>query len=379
MSTVNLQEVLIVNGIGIILMIFLLCMRSDRIKKRTVRDTIYDAMIWFTIAGSAAETLTIFIDGKVFPGCIPLNYFLNTFCFMSTCCNAALWCMYVDLRIFNSMHRLRKRAVFLMIPFLADFALCMINLSGNGIVFKISEENVYKRGPFATVMFGILMFYLIYSICLADRSKTSGLYLQRFPTYYYVIPAMAGAIIQALMYGITLGWTATAIALLFVQIQVQSMDSLIDSLSGLYNRRYLDNVLEHLKRHHKRPVYGVMMDVNSFKQINDNYGHSEGDNAIRAIGQILSDAVPDCGIAIRYAGDEFILLLSTKSESIVKDTIDCVNDNIEKYNSLKKPEFKLSISMGYGRFDDKSGDTEAFIREIDRKMYEAKEKYYMER
>lgn len=376
MSTINLQEVIIVNGIGIILMFFLLKMRFENVQKRQGREYIYDAMIWLTITGNAAELLTILIDGKLFWGCIALSYFLNSLCFLCASCVGFLWCLYVDLRIFNSWYRIRKRIKYLLLPFLADVILCFINLGGNGILFTITKDNVYQRGTLVMIVYVVLFFYFIYSICLVDRSKKKGLYVQRFPTYYYVVPCMIGTLIQGLIYGITLGWVAVAIALLFVYIQLQSLNSLVDSLSGLYNRRYLDNILEHLKRDPKRSVYGVMMDVNGFKKINDSFGHSEGDKVIRNIGRILSDSIPECGIAIRYAGDEFILLLNTESEDVIKNTINLVNRNVEGFNITKKSACELSLSIGYVKYDAAAGDTEAFLKAMDQRMYAEKEKYY---
>ena len=97
------------------------------------------------------------------------------------------------------------------------------------------------------------------------------------------------------------------------------------------------------------------------------------------MGKILSDSIPDCGIAIRYAGDEFIVLLSTESEEVVVDTIQKVQQNVERFNTLKKSGYQLSLSMGYERFDEETGDTEAFLLAIDKRMYEEKGKYYRER
>lgn len=376
LNTVNLQEVLIVNGIGIVLMVFLLLMRFENIQKKSNREWLYDAMIWLTITGCSVEAVTFLIDGRIFKGCVPLAYFLNSICFISTCCVGFLWCLYVDLRIFNSLHRIRKSMKYLIIPLLIDVMMCLVNLNGCGILFTISEDNIYRRGRFSIITYIILFFYFIYSICLVDRSKKRGLYVQRFPTSYFVIPCMIGTIVQGMMYGITLGWTAVALAFLFVYIQLQSLNSLVDPLSGLYNRRYLDNILEHLQRNPKRSVYGVMMDVNNFKKINDNFGHSQGDDAIRNIGKILSDSIPNCGIAIRYAGDEFILLLSTDSMDVVNDTMDQIQHNIDRFNESKKGGYQLSLAMGYEYFDPKSGDTQAFLLAMDKRMYDAKEKYY---
>lgn len=376
MSTVNLQEILIVNGLGITLMIFLLLMRRRNVQKRYYIEKLYGTMIWLTIMGCAVETLSFLVDNRVFFGCIPLSYLLNSLCFLGTSCVGFLWCLYVELRIFNSLQKVWKSIKYLVIPFAVIVLICLVNLSGCGILFTISEENVYRRGTLVGLVYVVLFIYFLYSISLVDRSRKNGLYIHNFPTSYFVIPCMIGTLIQGAMYGIALGWTSVALALLFVYIQLQSLNALVDPLSGLYNRRYLDNVLDHLQHNEKHAVYGIMIDVNGFKKINDSFGHSAGDDAIRNIGQILSDSLPKCGIAIRYAGDEFILLLNTEEEAVAKDTIQKLHRNVERFNQLKKRKYQLSLSAGYERFDAKTGDTESFLLAMDKRMYAAKREYY---
>ena len=101
-----------------------------------------------------------------------------------------------------------------------------------------------------------------------------------------------------------------AVALIFVQMQSYAESLYMDELSGLYNRRYFNAVLAEKKIASHKSLYGIMMDVNDFKCINDNLGHSTGDKAICTLGNILIRSIPDDGMAIRYAGDEFIVLLS---------------------------------------------------------------------
>ena len=62
----------------------------------------------------------------------------------------------------------------------------------------------------------------------------------------------------------------------------------MDETSGLFNRKYMNFYLEKAHKTNPRQLYGIMMDVNDFKKINDRYGHSMGDRAIREIGKILS-------------------------------------------------------------------------------------------
>ena len=96
---------------------------------------------------------------------------------------------------------------------------------------------------------------------------------------------------------------------------------------------------------------GIMIDVNDFKRINDVYGHSKGDDAIRNIGRILSDSVPDDAMIIRYAGDEFIILIRTDNEEIVKKTIQHVEENAEMFNNSLTEPYTLTFAMGYSKMD----------------------------
>ena len=149
----------------------------------------------------------------------------------------------------------------------------------------------------------------------------------------------------------------------------------MDELSGLYNRRYLKAVLAKRKNTDANSLYGIMMDVNDFKYINDSFGHSMGDKAISTMGNILFKSIPDAGIAIRYAGDEFIVLLTDADKACVLATINEINKNISGFNDSKAEPFELSVSMGYAEFG-KDDNAEVFLRNMDDKMYEEKRRYH---
>ena len=378
MDSGNMAEIIIVNGIGIFLMVFLLLTRIENVEKRFAGDKIFDSMIWITIVGCGVEAATFFIDGKVFFGCRVLSYILNSFCFLGTGLLGFLWCLFVDFRIFNSVRRMRKKAKVLAIPFAIDVVLVLINLTGCGIIFTVSENNVYERGSLVFMTYLILFLYFIYSLFLVDTSKKGGLHLRFFPVYYFVIPCMLGTVIQGMVYGITIGWTSVAIAFIFVSIQTQSLNALVDPLSGLYNRIYMDCIISQFKQNMKYCIYGIMIDVNDFKRINDVYGHSKGDDAIRAIGMILTDSIPDNGLAIRYAGDEFIVFIRTDREEFVQKIMGQVEENVEKFNSLEEEPFRISLAMGYSRYEPSSGNVEQFLSAMDEKMYEAKTQHYQQ-
>ena len=110
-----------------------------------------------------------------------------------------------------------------------------------------------------------------------------------------------------------------------------------DCLTGLYNREYLEFL--HKRACNKKDcwVSGIMIDLNGFKQINDNYGHAEGDLALCIVADLLLKSFSEYGVVTRYAGDEFVIMLNYRH---LKSKSSCLkNREIVK---LKKKEMHSS-------------------------------------
>ncbi len=113
----------------------------------------------------------------------------------------------------------------------------------------------------------------------------------------------------------------------------------------------------------------VYFDIDNFKQINDKYGHIEGDEVLKQIGQSLSDVVREVDIPCRYGGDEFCLILP---DCNIKDA-KVVCQRLIKLFTAKFPDFSLSIGIAE-KAPDKQIDGADLIKIADKKMYLAKEK-----
>ena len=368
------EEIFMANGAAIIMMAFLLYCRRRNRESIHADDRIYDWMTLITLLGAVIDTLTFLVDGQSFVGARFLNYLTNSLVYMGTVVIGFLWCLYVDLHIYKNHARYRRNLRYVAIPLLFEFVCLLYNLCGNGIMFTISADNMYSRGFYSIIGYISVYLYLLYSIYLVYHSREEGVNLDFFPIFYFIGPCVLGIVIQFLCYGITSSWISVAISLTFVQMQVYSENISTDSLSGLYNRRYLDRVLANKERLSRFSVFGIMMDVNDFKQINDRYGHSMGDQAIRVMGNILSKALPDGGIPIRYAGDEFVALLICEDPNEVFATMTEINRRLDVFNRSGAEPFKISVSMGYAKLDP--SDTETFLREMDERMYEEKRRYH---
>jgi diguanylate cyclase (GGDEF)-like protein len=151
--------------------------------------------------------------------------------------------------------------------------------------------------------------------------------------------------------------------------------ALTDDLTGLYNRRgFLASATHHL-RLAKRNDEGLLLffaDVNNLKQINDSYGHREGDRALIHTADALEQTFRDSDILARLSGDEFAVLAaeaSIENEDAIRRRLE---HNLEKSHDDESP-YALSISIGVARFDPKRPASLAgLMGRADQAMYEQK-------
>lgn len=119
-----------------------------------------------------------------------------------------------------------------------------------------------------------------------------------------------------------------------------------------------------------------MLDLNDFKHINDNYSHEEGDKALVAFADILVKTVGAEGIVVRFAGDEFIILMPKYKNIELTEYKDRINANLEKYNETSGKPYKLSAAIGGRVFDPKHDNMNDLVNQIDALMYSDKHEYY---
>lgn len=147
--------------------------------------------------------------------------------------------------------------------------------------------------------------------------------------------------------------------------------SMIDDLTGLYNRRKLEQELsKKMVLLRTGPVYFfiVSLDMDGLKSINDTYGHLEGDVALKAYADILRENAQGKNMAFRVGGDEFTLFLDTDDESCVKEILGKVEKGIDAYNARSGKPYLLSGSMGYAEYKPEDELTNC-IKRADINMY----------
>ncbi|MEN3028402.1 MAG: GGDEF domain-containing protein [Aquificaceae bacterium] len=147
--------------------------------------------------------------------------------------------------------------------------------------------------------------------------------------------------------------------------------SMIDPLSGLYNRRFAESFLEksfNLWKRYGQPFGLMFMDIDNFKEINDKQGHLMGDRVIQKISSYLKALLRSSDVACRYGGDEFLIILPNTSLA------DCEKVALRVFNSVECLQFPfpVSVSMGLTHPIEQDEKYEDLIERADIAMYRAK-------
>lgn len=243
------------------------------------------------------------------------------------------------------------------------------------LVFSVSDGR-YQRG-FAYIIFLIFAaFYILDSLFLyVKRVKKNGS-LKLFPVHIFLIPVILGIVIQAFFVEIAITWTSIAISVAGIMTALKNEIIFTDCLTGLYNRVYLEFL--HKRACNKKDcwVSGIMIDLNGFKQINDNYGHAEGDLALCIVADLLRKSFSEYGVVTRYAGDEFVIMLNTTDDQLIQKIIKSAKKNFVTENEKNDKPYQLSASMGYAITNLSNETIDDFMNRIDEQMYQDKMKYY---
>lgn len=146
--------------------------------------------------------------------------------------------------------------------------------------------------------------------------------------------------------------------------------SIIDSLTGVWNRKYMEEKLEELKNSNNLSV--VMFDIDHFKEINDLYGHQEGDNILKEIAKTINSCLRYDDILTRYGGEEFLLILPNTLDSTAYILANKIRKKIMNSVKAGNDNKKVTISGGVAALKN-FDNVEEMIKCADDNLYYAKE------
>jgi diguanylate cyclase (GGDEF)-like protein len=152
----------------------------------------------------------------------------------------------------------------------------------------------------------------------------------------------------------------------------------IDMLTGLYNRRFLEDYARKLiaiAKRRQKPVGLIMMDLDHFKTFNDIYGHEIGDRILRHFAKAVTSPMRETNLAARYGGEEFVVILpdtSAQACQLVAERIRKAVMLMVVPSNTDKPLPQVTVSMGIAAFPDHGQTLEEVIQASDKALYESK-------
>lgn len=170
---------------------------------------------------------------------------------------------------------------------------------------------------------------------------------------------------------IVLARVSTHITLKQQRDALQKM-ALHDQLTNLYNRRYLMEAAEQKmaqSRRHESSLCVLMLDVDHFKKVNDNYGHAVGDSVLKIVAEILQRQSRKDDIAARIGGEEFVLLLGQCNKPDATKRAEQLRLEIEQANP---EDIRVTVSIGLAEYQQQE-NFDALLSLADQRLYQAKE------
>lgn len=346
---------------------------SNRQRMNSSRDMrMVTRMMIITAVSNIADCCVFYLDSSLGWVSNVLLFISGSWLFMGNVLIGYTWARFLTMHLNIPFSKTRNRIYHL--GGLIACVLLTVNVFYPLVFSNINGE--YKRGPAYSVFLVLAFLYIADSMYLYIKCRRRAGTLKLFPVEVFLVPTLVGVVVQALFVEIAITWTSIAVAIAGIMTALKNETIFLDHLTGLYNRVYLEFLHKQSRKKKNSWVSGIMVDLNGFKEINDNFGHAEGDIALIITADVLRKSFGEYGVITRYAGDEFIVMLNTTDEQLVRGLIEQAKKNFDEENASNNKPYKLSASMGYAMADLSAETKDAFMNRIDRRMYEDKKAYY---
>ena len=230
------------------------------------------------------------------------------------------------------------------------------------------------------LMLAVPLLYIIASfvISLANAKKAeSGENRRLFLLIgIYPLAVVLFGIIQLISLNAPLFCFGCTLMMLFFYIQTLQTRISVDSLTLLNNRGQINRFMRQIRYRENVRCYAAMIDIDRFKQINDTYGHAEGDRALILVSESLKQTAERAGLPLfigRYGGDEFVMIAQAEGETDTMESISALFRSIlQEKAEANHLLYQLNVSIGWDLLRSGSDTLEACLMRADEKLYENK-------
>ncbi|MDD2457762.1 MAG: GGDEF domain-containing protein [Eubacteriales bacterium] len=340
----------------------------------------------FVFIGSTALACAFDILGWLFEGqpghlALIMNQIGNVLLYIINLVPISIWLFYTQTLTSQKTRLFKISTILVQTVLVVNSLLAVVSLK-TGWYFSVSPDNHYVRGPLFLVHASMALGIVVLSSGLIVlHRKLIPLRMTGLLLTYYAFP-LVGSLIQIRFYGVSVTWPMTTLSVLFIYQHIIDNHLTTDYLTGTLNRRHFEKLMARKLVQTRPDQYLALIaaDIDHFKQINDRYGHGEGDRALQATVQILHQCLRHDDIIARVGGDEFYIILQSRSWINLDQTLARFHQAFAHYNETSGKPFTLQLSFGGVVYDKASHPTvQTLLEHADRRMYENKSMPAMKR
>jgi diguanylate cyclase (GGDEF)-like protein len=362
-----------------IIVLFFFLKNQQRFCSLALDDQLFSGIMIATIIELLMDTGQWVLDGAGFSGVYQLQMLCYSLGYAIAPVITCLWVMYCDVRVNMDEHGLKRRTPLYLLPILLNTLLLAANLF-TPLVFKIDSAHIYHRERLFIVYMVMMYLYGLFSLLLVIRKvfqpiPSTERTEYRYMALFMIFPFIGGAL-QWMFYGLSLIWISMVLSIIMVYIKVLSRQVLADPLTGLNNRRKLNQYLgmKINSTETNQSLFLMIMDADDFKKINDRYGHTTGDRALVAIADVLKKVCMNrnCFLA-RLGGDEFLIVGHIQDGLDPETLAKQIEQQLNERNAATAEPFQIFLSIGWAHFLPQEMKTiDALLNAADQSMYRAK-------
>ena len=333
---------------------------------------------YFTMLVISMDILSLLVEAHklgFLSRSIAFNYLINIIYYVAAVCATYYWFMNTGYVVNSTFWGKRRNGFLAMVPVGICIALSLLSI-WKGYYFYIDEANKYHRGSLFFVNNLLCYAYAMASCIIALRAALKETdYIKRkqylLISFYIVFPLLV-AVIQVLRPDIPTIQVGMTVPIIYIYTELLDLQISTDYLTGLNNRnqlmRFLNMAVANPTK--DKSLYLFLIDVDSFKKINDNYGHAEGDFALQKTADILKAVAKRFGgFVARFGGDEFNYVVEVDDDATVEEIKKCFEAQSEIVS--KSLQYKLSLSVGCAKYSPTLKVNELFLL-ADSDMYKEK-------
>ena len=328
-----------------------------------------------------AEIFWAIVDGGVITPTSTMIYLSNTFTYILISLAAYYWFVVSEILQRDELVENSKRRHLIGIPVLVSAALC-ISAYWTGLVFYVDENNVLVNGRFYVLLIILPFGYLIAASVKAflryankDKYADRGIYLM---IGVFPLAPIALGILQALFWRVPFLCYGAVLAVFYVYTTILDNLISIDPLTQTNNRNQMYKFLVSKMRKEEEGLglFLLMVDVDRLRSINEAYGRTEGDRALKRVASAIKDACqgPRSRMFVsRYGGDEFVIVAEMAYRAEATYLAEQIRNNIKRATNNDRAPYDITVSVGIAQYDFQAPlAIQAFIARADSDLYQNK-------